>query len=384
MQFFKYTFRNATRNKLRSTLTAVSICICMAMLTMMYGFATLNDQLVPELAKANRMIVMSRDGFTSDIPIATLGYVRKLDGVKSAIPLAWSMGLYKDEKMPTFAQLATDPDELLKVWFEFKLDPEQLAHWKATRNGCIVDRRNAERRGWKIGEHIPLKGNNYSVDLDLVLCGIYDGPEFINDLYFHYDYLNELLRAKNDPKVDRASILFIKADSAESVDRLVMQIDRRYENSDHPTLSQSHQAFAAQFAKFAGNLQGYVQNIGLAVVFALTIVSGNAMAMSIRERTREIAVLKAIGFSRMLVLQMVLGESVMISLVGGLVGVLTGRLVWSAAHFYWPQYVPIDWMAPIIMLQGVALSAAIGFVSGIGPAIRASAVSVVAGLRKIV
>ena len=356
----------------------------MAMLVMMYGFATLSDQLIPQLAKANRMIVMSRDGFTSDIPISTLGYVRELAGVKSAIPLAWSMALYKDEKMPTFAQLATDPDELLNVWFEFKLDPEQFAKWKETRNGCIVDRGNAERRKWRIGEHIPLKGNNYSVDLDLVLCGIYDGPEFINDLYFHYDYLNELLRAKKDPKADRASIVFVRAESSDAVERLVLQIDKHFENSDHPTLSQSHQAFAAQFAKFAGNLQGYVQNIGLAVVFALTVVSGNAMAMSIRERTNEIAVLKAIGFSRGMVLLMVLGESVLISFVGGLFGVLAGRGVWSALHLYWPQYVPMDWMAPIILVQGLALSAAIGFVSGIGPALRASSVSVVTGLRKIV
>ncbi len=384
MRFLYYTFRNATRNKLRSTLTAISLGICMAMLTMMYGFATLNDQLVPELAKAHRMIVMSRDGFTSDIPISTLRYVRGLDGVKAAVPLAWSMGLYKDEKMPTFAQLATDADELLGVWFEFKLDPGQFAQWKATPNGCIVDRGNAQRRGWKIGEHIPLKGNNYSVDLDLVLCGIYDGPEFISDLYFHYDYLNELLRAKNDPKADRTSILFIRAESSEAVDRLVMQIDKRFENSDHPTLSQSHQAFAAQFAKFAGNLQGYVQNIGLAIVFALTLVSGNAMAMSIRERTTEIAVLKAIGFSRGLVLLMVLGESVLISFVGGTLGVFAGRGVWSAAHHFWPQYVPLDWIAPMILLQGVALSAAIGLVSGIGPALRASRISVIAGLRKVV
>ena len=114
MQQFKYIFRNVTRNLLRSALTAVSICICLAMLTMMYGFATLNDQLVPELAKANRMIVMSRDGFTSDIPIATIEYVRDLDGVKAIVPFAWSMGLYKDEKMPTFAQLATDADQLLR------------------------------------------------------------------------------------------------------------------------------------------------------------------------------------------------------------------------------------------------------------------------------
>jgi putative ABC transport system permease protein len=384
MRFLKYTFRNTTRNKLRSALTAISIGICMAMLTMMYGFATLNDQLVPELAKANRMIVMSRDGFTSDIPIATLPYVRGLDGVQAAVPLAWSMGLYQDEKMPSFAQLATDADQLLSVWTEFKLDPQQLAQWKETKNGCIIDRRNAQRRGWQIGEHIPLKGNNYSVDLDLVLCGIYDGPEFINDLYFHYDYLNELLRAKNDLKTDRTSILFIKAESAEAVERLVAQIDGRYENSDHPTLSQSHQAFAEQFAKFAGNLQVYVRNIGLAVVFALTLVSANAMAMSMRERTTEIAVLKAIGFPRGLVLSMVLGESVLISLAGGSLGVAAGRGVWSAAHHLWPQYVPLDWMAPTILAQGIALAAVIGLASGIGPALRASRLSVIAGLRKVV
>jgi len=149
-------------------------------------------------------------------------------------------------------------------------------------------------------------------------------------------------------------------------------------------LSQSHQAFAEQFAKFAGNLQVYVRNIGLAMVFALTLVSGNAMAMSMRERTSEIAVLKAIGFPRGLVLRMVLGESVLISLVGGSLGVLTGRVVWSAAHAIWPQVVPLSWMSPWILVQGVLVSAAIGFVSGIGPAWRASRLSVVAGLRKVV
>jgi putative ABC transport system permease protein len=384
MRFLKYPLRNATRNKLRSTLTAISIALCLAMLTMMYGFATLWDQLVPELAKANRMIVMSRDGFMSDIPIAALGHVRSLDGVKAAVPLSFSMGLYGDEKLPTFAQLATDADQLLNVWFEFKLDPEQFAQWKATKNGCIIDRGNATRRGWKVGEHIPIKGNNFPVDLDLVLCGIYDAPEFINDLYFHYGYLNELLRARNDAKADRTSILFVRADSSEAVERLVGQIDQRYENSDHPTLSQSHAAFAEQFAKFAGNLQVYVRNIGLAVVFALTLVAGNAMAMSMRERTTEIAVLKAIGFPRSLLLLMVLGESVLISLVGGTLGVLLGRGVWSAAHHLWPQVVPIDQMSPYILLQGVALSAAIGFVSGLGPALRAARLPVVAGLRKVV
>jgi len=381
--FLKYIWRNATRNKLRSILTILSMAICLAMMTVLYGLATLNDQLVPELAKANRMIVMSKDGFTTTIPINTLNHVRGLPGVKSVIPLSWYIGLYKDEKMATFAQLGTDANELMKVWTEFTIDPEQLKTWQETRTGCIIDRRNAERRGWKIGEHIPLKGNNFGFDLDLVLCGIYDGPEFINDLYFHWHYLNEQLRARNDPKVDTTSILFLKAESAEAIERLVPEIDRRYENSENPTLTQSHQAFAAMFAKFAGNLQFFVLVIGIVVAIALTLVAANAMAMSMRERTTEIAVLKAIGFPSWLVLVMVLGESVLIALIGGTVGVAAGRGTWSTVHFFWPQYLPLDWMAPIVLVYGVLVAGGIGIVSGAWPAVSAYSMSVVAGLRKV-
>jgi putative ABC transport system permease protein len=383
MGYLKYILRNITRNKLRSTLTILSMAICLAMMTVLYGFATLNDQLVPELAKANRMIVMSRDGFTTTIPIKLLSYVRNLPGVHSAIPLSWYVGLYKDEKIATFAQLATDPKELMNVWVEFKIDPDQLRAWQENRTGCIIDRRNAERRGWKIGEHIPLKGNNYGFDLDLVLCGIYDGPEYINDMYFHWDYLNEQLRTRNDPKADTTSILFLKADSSEAIERLVPQIDSRFENSENPTLSQSHQAFAEMFSKFAGNLQLYVRNIGLAVVFALTLVAGNAMAMSMRERTTEIAVLKAIGFRPLLVLLMILSESVGISLLGGTVGVATGRGVWSTVHHFWPMYIPLDWMAPIVLLYGVLIAGAVGFISGLFPAWRAARMPVITGLRRV-
>ena len=137
------------------------------------------------------------------------------------------------------------------------------------------------------------------------------------------------------------------------------------------------------FAKFAGNLQDYVRYIGLLVVFALTLVAGNAMAMSMRERTTEIAVLKAIGFQRWLVLVMVLGESMLISLVGGTVGVATGRGVWSAAHYFWPQYLPLDWMATTVLAYGVLVAGLVGFVSGIVPALRAAGLSVITGLRKV-
>ncbi len=384
MGFLKYILRNVSRNKLRSLLTALSVGICLAMMTVLYGFITLNDALIPELAAANRMIVMSRDGFTSSIPITVLDHVKRLDGVQSVVPLTWYLGVYRDEKMPSFAQLATDPKELLKVWFEFRLDPDQLQAWQDDRTGCIVDRRNAARYDWNVGDSIRLKGNNYSVDLELTVRGIYDGPEFINDLYFHWEYLDQELRSRNDPKAGTASILFVRAKSEKVMDQLCEQVDQRYENSDHPTLTQSHQAFAQMFTKFAGNLQVYIRNIGLAVVFSLTLVAGNAMAMSMRERTTEIALLKAIGFSRGLVLIMVLGESMAISLLGGVFGVGTGRVVWSTVHYFWPTFVPMDFIAPVVLVSGVAVAAGVGLVSGILPAVRASRLSVIDGLRRVV
>ena len=293
---------------------------------------------MPELAKANRMIVMSRDGFMSDIPISDAqprARAGRREGGRAAVVVDGAVQGREDadasrSSPPTRISCSTCGSSSSSI-------PNSSPSGRPPATAASSTAATPSGGGGRSASTFRIKGNNYSVDLDLVLCGIYDGPEFINDLYFHYDYLNELLRAKNDPKRDRTSILFVRADSAEAVERLVAQIDQRYENSDHPTLSQSHQAFAEQFAKFAGNLQVYVRNIGLAVVFALTLVSGNAMAMSMRERTTEIAVLKAIGFPRGLVLVMVLGESVLISFVGGSLGVLTGRGVWSAAHHFWPQ-----------------------------------------------
>lgn len=383
MGYFKYVLRNLWRNKLRSALTALSVAICLAMMTVLYGFVKMQDALIPELAKHHRMIVMNKQGFADTMPIANLDYVRSMRGVAAAIPLSWYLGVYHDEKMP-FSQLGTDARELFNVWEEFRIDREQLATWQNTRNGCVVDRGTATRRGWNIGEHVPLKGNNFEVDLDLVLCGVYDAPDFMQDLYFHWEYLNELLKDRKSPKAGGTNILFVRAESEEAMDRLVAQIDQKYENSEHPTLTQSHQVFIRMFSKFVGNLQAYIQNIGMAVIFALTLVVANAMAMSMRERTTEIAVLKAIGFRGGLILLLVLSESVLISLIGGMAGVSAGNGLMALGHHQWPMYIPIGSIALVVLASGVGVAAAIGLVSGIVPAIRASRLSVVDGLRRVV
>lgn len=383
MKYIKYIVRNATRNKLRSILTILSLCISMAMMTVLYAFLTMQDALLPELAAGNRIIVMHRQGFASDLPISMLHYVRSVPGVKAAIPLTWYLGKYADERMP-LPTLATDAQQLFQVWDVLELDPGQLADWQNDRQGCVTGRKLAEHRGWKIGDRLAFEGSNYDFNLQLTLRGIYDGPEYIQDIYFHWEYLNGGLEQKNSPKKDQTSILFVKADNGDVIARVCDAIDERYRNSDTPTLSQSHQEFAQMFSKFVGNLHEYVRNIGFAVAFSLTLVAANAMAMSMRERTTEIAVLKAIGFQRGLVLTLILGESVLISTVGGVLGVTTGRGVWAAAHAMFPLWVPLARVSWSVLAWGVVIALGIGLASGIIPAVRAAQLSVIAGLRRVV
>jgi putative ABC transport system permease protein len=201
LKYSKYILRSATRNKLRSLLSALSVGICLAMMTVLYGYVTIQDQLLPEIGKYHRFIVMNNQGYTDTLPISVIEYVRSISEVAAAVPLSWYMGFYKDEKLPYFA-LATDPVELFDVMSELKIAPDHLADWQNDRTGCVVARHTAERRGWKIGEHIPLKGE---VDVDLTLRGTYEGPEVIQETYFHWEYLEGLLQRNGGPRSYRSA-----------------------------------------------------------------------------------------------------------------------------------------------------------------------------------
>ncbi len=333
----------------------------------------------------NRIVVMNKQGFAGKLPIAYVERVRQAEGVKAAVPYAWFGGTYKDE-VATFAQFATDPREVFNVWPEFKIDPEQLAAWQKNRRGCVVDRRLADEKDWKIGERIPLKGTYYPYDLNLEMVGVFDAPKPTGSLLFHWDYLEEGLKQTNaNQQAGNAGTIFAKAESAGVIPGLCQAIDDRYASSDNPTRTQTEAAFAQMFTDMMGNIQAYIRNIGLAVMFSLTLVAANAMAMSMRERTTEVAVLKAIGFSKSRVLNMILGESCFIAAIGGLLGLAVGGGFLQLMHKGIPQMFPFSLadMAGPWMLWIVGIAAGIGLISGIVPAIRAAQLSVVDGLRRV-
>jgi putative ABC transport system permease protein len=385
VKLFKYIWRNATRNKLRSSLTILSVGFSLALMTVLYGYLAMQDIWQKDAKVYNRIVVMNKQGFSGKLPIAYVERVRQAAGVKAAVPYSWFGGMYKDEKMP-FAQFATDAREVFNVWDEYTIDPDQLAAWRKNRQGCVVDRRFAEKRGWKIGDKIPLKGAYYPYDLDLELVGIFETPKPVESLWFHWDYLEEGLKQKNAlEQAGNAGTIFAKAESGDVIASLCQTIDDRYASSDNPTRTQTEAAFAQMFTDMMGNIQAYIRNIGLAVMFSLTLVAANAMAMSMRERTTEVAVLKAIGFSKSRVLNMILGESCVIAAIGGLLGLAVGGVFLQLMHKAIPQMFPwsLADMAGPWMLWIIGIAAGIGLVSGIVPAIRAAQLSVVDGLRRV-
>jgi putative ABC transport system permease protein len=387
MKFLPYVLKNVLRNKVRSTFTVLSIAISLFLVTLLYGYLEFQDELAATSAQYNRLVVTHRQGLTTLIPVSHVDKVRAIEGVKAASGMSWFGGKYKEERM-TFAQFATDPNAIFTVYDEYHVPPDQLSKWQHDRTGCVVGKRIARNKGWKLGDKIVLKGDIYPVDLELMIDAIYDGEETadLDMLWFQWAYLDEALKAKRSAIAGMIGIVSLKAESAAVLPEVARRIDKRLVSTDAPSRAMTEQAFQQTFMEMIGNVQAFIRNTALAVVFSLVCVAGNAMAMSLRERTREVAVLKAIGFQRPMVISLILGEAVAIALIGGLLGSFGAKGLFSMIDL---SQIPvpglnmfyIPWMTAI---HGLLLAGAIGLLSGIVPAWRAARLSVVDGLRRVV
>jgi len=387
MKLLIYIWRNVTRNKLRSSLTILSVGFSLALMTILYGFLAMQRAAQAEADKHNRLVVLNKVGFAALLPIAHVDRIRQLDSVEAATPFSWFGGNYKGQQMP-FAQFGVDPESVFDVFDEYEIAADQEAAFQRERQSCVADRTLAEQMGWQTGERIPLEGTIYPYDLDLRLVGTFQATANTGSLFFNWHYLDEELKKGAADFSGNAGAVYVKCKVTGDVAVVSEEIDNRFANSDNTTRTRTEAAFQQLFADMLGDVQAYIRYISLAVVFALALVAATAMAMSMRERTTEVAVLKAIGFTKTRILSMVLGESTLIALIGGMFGVVGGLAalhglanVPSAALFF---------SFPVLSLIGpwlfgmIAVAAAIGFVSGVFPAVLAARLSVVDGLRRVV
>jgi putative ABC transport system permease protein len=380
MTITTFVAKSAFRNKRRSLLTVASIAFSLLLLCIMLCVwrSFYIDKGAPD--SALRIMTRHKVSLANFLPIYYRDKIRTVPGVVHVVPMTWFGGKYKDDKPENyFAQFATDPDEYFDVAADKIMPADELAAWKRDRAGCVVDVDLARKHNWKVGDHIILQGTIFPANLDLTIRGIYTIDPPSSNLYFSTKYLEESV----DWFKNTAGFYFTRVDTAEHMPIAARAIDDVFHGSPVPTKSESEQAFKADFIATLGNVKAFILSICGAVVFTTLLVCANTMAMSIRERTREVAVLRTLGFTRGSILKLLLSESIVISLIGGTVGILLGSLVIKAMSR--PGIgMPVSMhMTPFTALVVITVAAVVGIVSGVIPSYRASNLGIVDALRYI-
>jgi putative ABC transport system permease protein len=382
MTLGSFIVRNTFRNKRRSVLTMISISFSLMLLTMMICIwrSFYVDQVAPEASR--RLIVRDRVSLAFFLPEFYREKIRAVPGITYVVPLTWFGGRYIDDRpQHFFAQLATDPDEYMKVASDKIMPEDQLKAWQHDRTGAIVDVTLADKYHWKIGDRVTLQGNIFPTNLDLTIRGIYHRDPPQNTLYFNSKYLEESVPWFKG----QAGWYAAQVDTAEHVAEASHTIDNMFHNSPLQTKTESEKAFQLGFVASLGNIKAFILGICGAVVFAIMLVSANTMAMSIRSRTREVALLKTLGFTSRRVLSIFVSESVALSVMGGLLGILIAiPIIALLTHGFIGMGIPLN-MKVKAPAAALALFAALilGVVSGYLPAYRASHRNIVEGLRHI-
>jgi putative ABC transport system permease protein len=400
MKYLTYIFRNVRRNPVRSILTVASMAICLFLTLTLLSFFAIYDESTTGVQIYNRVMTLNSNGFAGFVPMSRVKEIAGIEGVKAATPFRWYGGKYRDEIMP-FAQFGVDADVIFSIMDEFSVPDDQLESFKKEKDSCVIGRKLAMDRKLNIGDSLPLKGDMLPIDLDLKIAGIYDGPNNrdLRMCLFRFDYIDEALkkvasgrsRKSSSTGVDsgasgNAAAIYIKCKDAGAMAGVCKRIDELYKNSEYPTRTQTEEAFGKMFGEMLGDLKNAIYWIGAAVVVSLIFVAGNAMAMAMRERTSEVAVLKAIGFNKGLVLFLVMAEAVLVAGIGGALGSLGCKALFDLVDItpYTAGFLPFFYVSWNITLQGVAVSLLIGFLSGFFPAIFAANAPVVDGLRKVI
>jgi putative ABC transport system permease protein len=377
-----FIVRNTFRNKRRSVLTLISISFSLLLLTLMISIwrSFYVDQVAPEAAR--RLIIRDRVSLAFFLPAYYRDKIRSIPGVVAVAPITWFGGRYIDDRPAHFfAQLATDPDEYLKVASDKIVPPDQLKAWQQDRAGALVDVTLANKYGWKIGDRITLQGTIFEVNPELTIRAIYHRDPPQNALYFNTKYLEEAVPWFKG----QAGWYSTQIGSSGDVARVSGEIDDMFRNSPLQTKTESEKAFQLGFVASLGNVKAFILGICGAVVFTIMLVSANTMAMSVRSRTREVAVLKTIGFTRQRVLSIFVSESVALAVAGGVLGILVAiPVIWWLTRSFIALGVPlamkVNWQTAGLSLL-VALT--LGLVSGYLPAFNASRMNIVDGLRHI-
>lgn len=386
MKFLPLIWSNLKRKKARTIFTVLSVFISFVLFGALLALSNAFTSGV-EVAGADRLMVIHKVALIQPLPVTYGPRIKVMPGIEAVTFANWFEGVYQDPKN-FFARIAVDKDTFLDLYPEYVLPPEQKKAWLADRAGAIIGRQLADRFGFKVGDRIPIQGTIYRKPdgpnlWEFNVSGIYEGAEKGTDtssMYFRYDYLNEGMGGR----LGFVGWYIVRiADPARAAD-LSKRIDALFANSPAETKTNTEKAFAQGFANQVGNIAAIVRWVLTAVFLIMLVVTGNTMAQAVRERTNELAVLKTLGFSRGLVLGLVLAESLAIAVLGGGMGLLlaVGVIIPMLGKAL-SAFLPVFFLPPNALLTGVALILLFGTIAGLLPAAQAMRLRIVDALRRV-
>ncbi len=377
MNLRRFVWRNAFRNKRRTGLTILSIGFSLFLLMVML---TVRDRLLNPVTHeeaAFRLLTSRSTSLADMMPMAYLDKIRRLPNVEHVAPFQWFNGIYRDPDY-IFPTMATDPKLIWDIYTEQKISPDQKAAFIAERVGAVAGEDLVQRFGWKVGDRITLIGTIFPVDLDLKIVGTFKSKQAQNLLYFQFDYLNEAMG-----NFDKVGAFVIKATNPEFVSAISQSIDGMFRNSPAATRTDTEKAFVLGFMAMLGNVQAILGSVGGVVVFTMLLVAASMMAMAVRERIREVAILKTIGYSRRMVVWLVIAEAMFISLTGAALGIAIGEtLRWADMDKITQGFIPRFAPGPITYAGVLGAGIVIGLISGFFPAWRAANMTITGAMRR--
>jgi len=381
MKFLPLLWSSLWRKKIRTIFTLLSIFIAFLLFGLLMTIRGAFSFGV-EIAGIDRLVLIHKVSLIMPLPVSYLARLNTTEGVTMATHNTWFGGVYQDPSN-FFAQIAVEPEPFMKLYPEYKVPPEQMKAWLADRQGVMVGVDLAQRFGWKVGDRIPIVGTIWQPKQGQVwefnIAGLYDGESGIDktQFFFRYDYLDEN-RQQGEGLV---GWYIVKIGDPGAAQQMGATFDGMFANSSAETKTTTEKGFVEGFAKQVGDIGAIMIAITIAVLFTMILVAANTMAQSVRERTSEVGVLKTLGFSNLSILALVLGESVLIAVIGGGLGLL-------AAWAFVQQGDPTGGMLPIFVLPprdvaiGAALVVALGLLAGVLPAMNAMNLKITDALRR--
>jgi len=383
MKIFKLVFKNAFRHKLRSLLTIIGIAIALIAFGLLRTVVTAWYAGV-DASSANRLVTRQAVSFIFPLPLSYRDKIASLPGVSKVSWANWFGGVYKD-KNQFFARMAVDPETIFDVYPECMITPAELETFKKERNATIIGSDIAKQYNLKVGDQMSLEGDIFPGRWDFVIRGIYQ-PKYKNtdatQMFFSWDYLNERMKAEMPGRANEVGWYIVQISDPSKAAQISEQIDGFFKNSSAETKTETERAFTQGFISASGAIITAMNVMSWAIVGIILLVLGNTMIMAARERTREYAVFKTLGFSAFHLIGLIFGESMFISCLGGGIGLLLTFPIVSGFEKVIPKgFMPIFELEPITIVFAVSSALLIGIVAAVFPIQRALSTKIVDGFR---